>query len=345
MSTEAATFTSSSPAPQIEVTNSDEMTPGERAYFESRGNDTSGIVKSDVPPQQSAPTAAQQPAANDDDVDEDGEVVLDDKGNGRDPKTGKFVPKSAFLRVKGEAKEAKAQSQQLRDNLIAARERLAILTEAAAPAADIQKAVKDLADEPDIDPEIDIFASNKQLQARLAKFEKLLQDSGRQTAEMQQRAAFQNDVQRYVSKVPDWQDAFNHLVGQRHAILEALGVADKGQREAQLREEAQDVVRQALAAGRSPAEAFYQLAKASGYQARAAQQQGNPLAAAQEELNRLEANKAAGASLRGAGSGGVGETLTLSALASMDEDSYMRARDTHVAKYGKAAWDKLLRGG
>jgi hypothetical protein len=66
-------------------------------------------------------------------------------------------------------------------------------------------------------------------------------------------------------QVPAFQAAYLHLVAQRHAVLEALGVADKAVRNQRIAMEENDLVMQALAAKRSPAEAIYAVAKASGW--------------------------------------------------------------------------------
>lgn len=341
MSGEALSSTvPASPAPQIEISNSEEMSPAERAYFDSRGQDTSGLVPS--APANDTPQPAKKEAELDG-GDDDGEIEVEADATGRDPKTGRFVPKSAFLRVKGEAKQLKEQAATYRDNLIAARERLAILTEAAQPAQAQKDAQPDIADEPDIDPEVDIFGYAKQQAARAKRMSEQLKAMQNQNVEQQRRQAFQHSVSRYMQEAPDWKDAFSHLVAQRHAEMEMLGVADKAARDAQLREEAQGLINGALEKGQDPAKLLYEIAKRRGYQSKATQA-ADPLRKAQEELDRLESGKAASASLRGAGTSGVGEQLTLAQLANMGEDQYFATRDAYIAKNGVQAWERLKRG-
>lgn len=340
MSTETALSTSTPAAtPQIEIGEGDTMSPAERAYFESRG--TKGFeAPTPAPARQNEP---QQQAADGDDEDFDleGEEAAD--APARDPKTGKFVPKSAYLRVKETAKQTKAEAQQYREHLIAAKERLAILTEAANPQQKADSKDIDLADAPDIDPEVDIFGALKQAHARLAKVQQQVKQQESVTAEERTQRAFMQDIERFKATEPAFTEAFSFLVQQRHAELEALGW-DKGERDRMLQDEAREVVQAALKSGKSAAETIFRIATARGFTKKAAAAP-NALQEAAQQIERLENGRKASASLRGAGEGGASDGFNLNAYLSAGEAESMAMRDAYIRKHGRHAWDKVLRGG
>lgn len=316
------------------------MTPAERAYFESRGEKTDGLLPQSAPTPPDAARQAQEPPADGEDDDFD----LDETGDApaRDPKTGKFVPKSAYLRVKETAKQAKTEAQQYRENLIAAKERLAILTEATAPPQKTDSKDIDLADAPDIDPEQDIFGALKQAHARLAKVQQRLQQNEKMTQEDRTQQAFMADINRFKQEQPAFTDAFSFLVQQRHAELEALGW-DKAERDRMLRDEARDVVQTALKSGKSAAETIFRIATARGFKAQPAAAP-NALAEAAKQIEQLENGRRASASLRGAGEGGASEGFSLQAYLNSSETEGIAMRDAYIAKHGKDAWRKVIGG-
>lgn len=340
MSTETALSTSTPAAtPQIEIGEGDTMSPAERAYFESRG--TKGFeAPQPAPTPQSEP---QQQAApdDDDDFDLDGDEAAD--APARDPKTGKFVPKSAYLRVKETAKQTKAEAQQYREHLIAAKERLAILTEAANPQPKTDPKELDLADAPDIDPEVDIFGALKQAHARLARVQQQVKRQETVTAEERTQQVFQEDISRFEKQEPEFRNAFAYLVQQRQAELEALGW-DKAERERMLAQEAREVVQTALNSNKSAAETIFRIATARGFVKKAAAAP-NALQEAAQQIERLENGRKASASLRGAGEGGASDGFNLNAYLNAGEAESIAMRDAYIRKNGRAAWDKILRGG
>lgn len=337
----------SAPAP-VSSGDGDALTPAERAYFESRGEVTDGLVP-DAPKAAPAPAndagrrAAPTPDAPSEAGEEgepvDGEITFDAAGNARNAKTGQFVPKSAFLRVKGEAKEAKTQAQQLRDNLIAAKERLAILTEAAAPV----KAEAAPPDDTPIDPEVDLFGAFKQAMKKVAALEEQVKESRTQTqAERESRAiqsTFESDARRFKSQAPDFEAAVQYLVNQRTGELAAVGVSDAQQRSAMVAREAQDLIANAVRERTSPAELLYRIAQARGYNAKT---EAPSLEKAAQELEKIAKNQAANVSMRGVGQGGVQESLTLEKYLNSSEDDGLAMRDSYIAKHGKDAWQRFL---
>ena len=339
MSTEAAVVVST-PAPGAPVSGGDDFTPEERAYFDSKGENTDGL--SSDPASATVPktaTADAAPMPNGDDESVDGEVALDVNGNVRDLKSGKFVPKSAFLRVKEEAKQTKADVQKLRDDYIATRERLAIMTEATAPAPQTQQQ-----EEREPDPETDLFAwvawSRRQMTLLKDQLTKTSTETREQFESRSMQEAFKSDVHRFQQNTPGFTQGYSYLVNQRHVELNALGVRDQAKREAIIAEEARDLVTNAIRNRESPAALLYQLATARGYQPKAAND--DAAAKAAQEIDRIKQGQQASNSLRSAGSGsGVGEQLSVQKLADMSDNEYTATRASYISRHGKAAWTKV----
>ena len=83
---------------------------------------------------------------------------------------------------------------------------------------------------------------------------------------MEQRvsSAYQSDARRFAQQAPDFPAAYQHLLSQRVAELQAQGYQEAAIAD-QLRREEFGIASAALQAGRSPAEQVYALAKARGY--------------------------------------------------------------------------------
>lgn len=274
-----------------------------------------------------------------DDGDEvDGEISLDANGNARDLRTGKFVPKSAMLRYKDEAKSAKHEAQALRDNLIQTRERLAILTEATSS----EQMAHATQEEQPPDPETDIFGYAKWQAKQIEELKRQVVSQETATKEQftayRMQEAFKSDVSRFRSSEPNFDAAYQHLVQNRDAELQALGMSDERARREHLEREAASIVSDALRAGQSPAQRLFALAKARGFSPK----QDDPAKTAQAQLDRIRNGQNAAQSLRGAGGGGaVGEQLTVQKLVSMSDDEYASVRSSYISKHGKAGWFKL----
>lgn len=322
-----------------ETQSGDDFTPEEQAAFDGyKGGapEPAPVQASEPAPQQEA--APSEPASDEESV--DGEVALDVNGNVRDLKSGKFVPKSAFLRVKEEAKTLKAESQQLRDTVVQTRERLAIMAEANAPQQQTQQAQEDK--EPD--PETDLFAWVNWSRRQMATLKEQLTKTSTETREQFESRAlketFQNDVQAFSSQTPTFKDGYAYLVNQRHTELSALGVADQAKRDQIIAEEARDLVQSAIKNKQSPAALIYQLATARGFAPKAAND--DAAAKAAQEIDRIKQGQQASQSLRGAGTGaGVGEQLTVARLAAMSDDQFASTRTAFISKNGRAEWSRI----
>lgn len=290
-----------------------------------------------------AKTAAAQPteATTDDGEMEPGEITINADGKPIDTKTGRFVPKSVMLRYKGEAKEAKATIDTLRTQVIQARERLSLFEEATKPKDEPKPELKP------VDPKEDIFGAYEYVAKQLAALQEQLTNTTKTTeaqlTETRNRDAFVSDARRFAAQEPTFTEAFGFLRAQYDAELEAMGIADKDQRDARLTSELRNFVDGAIANKQSPAELLFKRAKARGYQPKPAQPQGESEAEkkAREEIERINAGKAASATLGGAGGGVIADKLDINKLASMPEGEYYETRKAFIAKHGQTAWNKL----
>lgn len=300
------------------------------------------ILKGETPPS-SVPNNTAPEAANDDiDADDVAEIETEDPDQPRDDK-GRFVPKSAYLRVKEESKGKDQKLAQIAAELIRQRERQATIS-------DLMQSARPQQQEPEpdreISPEEDIFGAYKQLAAKLAKLEQGVgqRDQGlrQQIESMQIQTAARVDLESFASKEPAFMEAYGYLVGQRDQELQALGMSDPGQRQAMIKNEARELMEGALRNGQSAAERIWRLSQARGFKAQPKGEHPiDPKAA--EQIERINQSKLlAGATLRGSGApGNAVEQLTLSKIADMDEATYFKTRDSYVAKNGIGAWKKL----
>lgn len=312
------------------------------------------------------PVVAEEPATpeakdgDDDDEDEDEEVVITGPdGKPRDAK-GQFVPKSALLRVKEQRKAERETNRQLQERLARGEERLNLLTEilnASPEPEDTAKpaVVPNPLEEEDIDPQTDPIGAVKQANARtkyalqlVTETRKAVTDGSQQqkahSTEMAIVDAYKRDSVAFYQKNPDFKDAWVHVLSQRHAQLEAVGIVDKGERDRIIAEEERGIVHKAYSQKKSPAEAIYKFAVASGYKKAAAPAvttgaDGKPVQSeAAKKITEKNAQMAATKSLSGAGGNAVAENSALLRLADMSDDEFCDFADT---KEGRAALKKL----
>ncbi len=277
---------------------------------------------------------------------EPGEVIVEEDGTARDTKTGRYVPKSAYLRVKGEAKETRTANESLTKSVVQLQERLAILTEALPKTADAEA----LAEEKPIDPTEDVFGFLAQMGKRLDTLASKLDTTSKATeaklSNTELRDQFLRDAQRFSTTQPAFTQAYAHVMDTLHKELEAEGVSDKTERDRAIAENIRDRATRLLKAGKSPAEAIWNIAAARGFRAQPAVDPGaEKEAAAKAELARINQTKAAGATLTGAGGVGNTEGLTtakIQEIAVRGGDQYGATRRDYIKRYGEDAWKKLL---
>lgn len=323
----------------------DEMSPSERAYFESRGTTPLEVEGGDQPEQKTQPTPPTygDPDDGSDEIETE-DIEYDDQGNARSKETGRFVPKSAYLRVKSEKTETEKRLSQIATQLIRERERAAVFQEIAGksrqePDAPVAQ------EEVEPDPSEDIFAfvayQKKQIEALRRQIGQVDQTFRQNHEAVQIKDAALADLQTFVSREPQFMAAYEHLMRQRHSELEALGYSDETQRDELIRQEAKSIVESAIKNRRSAGETLFKLAKARGFTGAPAE----PPKIDTSNIDRINAGQKAAASLRSAGgAAGTGEALTAQTLAQMDDDSYGQARKAYISKHGRSAWNKLIGG-
>lgn len=328
----------------------DVLSPEERAYMESGGTTELGPAP--------APSVPQPPVTddtghdtddgsdqNDDDTDDELLVEIDDAGNARDSKTGKFVPKSAYLRVKEEKSRVSDALTKVATELIRHRERTAVLQELAT-----RREQPEAEPEREIDPSEDIFAAYHQLSRKLqqieAKVGKTDEETRSQLEQMTLQTAATRDMQVFSAQEPAFLDAYKFLAGQRDAELEAMGMSDPQARQERIRHETRELVQGALKSNVSGAERIFRLAQARGFQKPAVAAAPGLDPAATANIERINKGQKASASLRNAGgTSDAGQALTPQKLADMSDREFSEARTAYIKKHGSHAWDRLIGGG
>jgi len=344
--------------------DSEAFTPAEAAYFTSRGTDTSALDAEIAGNGSGEPAGGQQqPTGNqpgqDQNASQDGQEGQDDGDLGEDDelitvgpdgkprgKGGRFVPHQALHKERERHKMTKAELDSVREKQARADERLTVLNDilkqAEAPAPGTQKpgapAARKLSE---IDPATQPLEA---LQAALAEIQRLEGEMTGQKTQAQEResakamqTAYQNDAVRHLQEKPEFKDAYKFLIDGRHRELEAMGMADVGERNRFIANEERQIVANAFQARRSPAQMLHNLAVARGFAAKAAPApQSDPVKKIEQIAN---GQRQAGASLSGAG-GSSGEGLTAAALADMNEEEFAAV----AAKIGKSKLKQLMGG-
>jgi len=296
---------------------------------------------------------ASAPSETDADDDDDGEeVVIVGKDGKPRAKDGKFVSHQALHKEREKHKATKTELQQAREKLARGDERLAILNEAfqaqtrpAAAAEQDQQKPKNPYEEQTIDPEADFIGWAKQMQRRsewnFQRQSEVQQSTAARETFQRVTNAYHEDARRFMSKEPNFEDAYKHLIANRHRELEATGMVDAARRSAFIAHEETQLVIQALQNGRSPSEVIYEFARARGFTPAAAQSQNAPFAApagvqpagasqlpnasaASQKIQQVKNAQIAAQSLSNV-SGGAAKTLTMEALASMSEEEFEAA--------------------
>lgn len=174
------------------------------------------------------------------------------------------------------------------------------------------------------DPEAYNAWVQKQAQAPLEQVQKI-QEQLREQQELQQlNGVVIADEQAFVKEKPDYKEAIDFALQARAKQLAIF--APDGTPEAQLLQAAQqervDVVRQAIAAGRRPAEVLYRISEGFGYQAKQTAPASGPTEA--EKVTALANAQAATQSLTTAPGASAAAEITLDYLAGLDDEAYAK---------------------
>ena len=318
-----------------DLSTGDAFTPEEAAAFEAmeRGEALPAPIAEPPAgePAPQAPAAAAQAGevAPDQVVDPEAEDADDPEAN-----RGRFVRHGAFHKERARRKELEAEVTRLRDMHTRGDERLRLLTQAmqqGAPQAQ-QPAGQPQAQAPAVpNPEEDIFGYVKHLEAQLAE----VRGGQQQMTEAQrERQAFddtvtsyQADIGRFSQSEPAFADAYQHLIRSRAQELLYAGVPQHEITKA-IQADELALVRASLAAGVSPAERVFQMAKIRGFAPKPTEPVATvaPAAAPAEtpadRAARVQAGpQAAGRSLSGAGGAPAAE-MTMERLVEMSEAEF-----------------------
>lgn len=343
------------------------LSDAEMAYFNTKGEDTSGFG-SEQPaeaPQQPAGgdfqssepngQAQQEPPQQAAEGDDDDGIYIDENGKARSVATGKFVPHAALHKERTRRQAVEAENLTMREKMARAEERLAVLNEVlmATPAdggdPQQQAQTKTVEEElgPAPDPEKDIFAyvqwQQKKIELQDKRFNEMLeaQMAAQQAQQNQQQSqqfqqAYQNDAINFIQKQPDFPEAYKFIANSFATELKSMGYNDQQIQQRLMQEEAV-LVSEAFQRNMSPAQVIYDRARARGYNPTQAAQQHQQNT--QQKLETIQKGQRATASLSAAG-GSSGEGLTVEAIANMSEEEFAALH----SKLGKSKIRQLLGG-
>lgn len=247
----------------MENANAGALTAEETAYFESGGNAPLTAPEPEHVEKEGLQTEAES-------LTEPQEVAETEKA--RDEK-GRFVPHQALHAEREEHKKTKAQLEEISRKQAILEDRWNTLLKASAGSE--QKPVDE---DPEPDPNVDIFAHNQWLARQLNKQREALTAKEKAETEARQaqeaEAAVWNDwhrsAQAYMTQTPEFGDAVKYLSELRDKQLQALSFAtpqlrDPQGRVNQINAELKSIIHAAKQQGIDPAEAVYQLAKGWGF--------------------------------------------------------------------------------
>ena len=339
----------------------DGLTPGEKSYLESGGENADALLaEQKTPAPDAAPAAKDTPAVAapaKDKAAADAPAVAasgakdapvgaagaddDDDAIPTDPKATIPYPKYAREKKKLQDRLAALEKQngELSEKFTRGDERLRLLNEVMAPQPQQQATDED----PEPDPNEDIIAwanwsrrENGRLREAISQTQGVVQETNADTA---MRNNYVADVQAFARETPDFGPAYNHLITVR-----AQNLATQGYSEAEIKKiihnEEKSLVQSAMAKGKRPASVIYDMAKQWGWRSSAPAAQVDPAAAA--AANGAQAAQAAPAAKaepsvvdeieriqrgQAAGkslsdAGGAPNDLTVEALANMSENEF-----------------------
>jgi hypothetical protein len=355
---------------------SDALTPAEQAYFDSNGADADALLAENAgaagagaahgaasgegapngagPADAGAagtlpeadPAAAAAAAASAAPAPELGEEEIPSP----DGKTKRrMVDSRALKEARSTAAALEKELQHERDIRARIDERLKMLTAVVEQPDPATAAAAPGADDPEPDPEADIFAYVKWQNRQIARLKEEQTEVRTQTEQERQTTAivrtYSQDAATFRSQKPDFNDAYNFLLTKRGEQLAALGYAPDDVRSFLYTEE-MNLVSRAIGQRQSPSAQIYALATSMGYAPKAPGAPADPAAAGSTlaaaataaapaapapapaapsvtaEIDRIKAGQASSRSLS-AGGGAAGEGLSLETLSNMPEKEFI----------------------
>lgn len=264
----------------------------------------------------------------------------------------RMVEYGALHEERERRKEERVRREKAEQEVAKVSERFKVLEElvraASAPAPQQQQPIPDVNTDPVAHFQAELAARDQ----RISQFEAYQRQQQQQAQQQQQinyirQSATQAEAE-FAKDTPDYQEAATYVQMIRNAQLEAIGLADPAARAQQLAMEALNLAASAQQRGQNPAALIYNMAKASGWKAKAAEQQpiatqgaATPQAgaaaapaAAAKKLETVARGQAANASLSQLNGSTATETSVETLLKMSDED---------FAKATKGdAWRKLF---
>jgi hypothetical protein len=149
------------------------------------------------------------------------------------------------------------------------------------------------------------------------------QDQQQRRAQAEHNALIQDFMakeQAYVSKVPDYMEAAQHLQNSRVGELRAMGWGDD-QIRADLAQNVTQLALMARQANRDPAELTYEIAKTRGYQPKGEKRENNP-SIEEEKLLAAERGQKLGQTIQTSGGSSRPGVMTAERLASLSTDKF-----------------------
>ncbi len=267
-----------------------------------------------------------------------------------------YVPRQALEEARREAKEHRERAAILEDRTNKILERYFSNNqpqqqEQAPPPIDPGD------DEPDAVEDPYNYGVWRQQKDRFNRYQEK-QQKAQQAEQQQQMARLEQaakaDVQAFKADTPDYEDARSFYWNQRGPELMALGYSQEEAIQIIERDELQ-ITQLAMGRRQSPAATLYNIAKARGYQAKAAAAEpaadaaevkrdpatGQFLPAEQEKAARIKTSQERNGSL-GAAPGAPVEKMTAKELASLSEDEMWRRFDSMKNSKGKKDFDRRM---
>ncbi len=289
------------------------------AYFSS-GGEVMPEDKPDIAATQPETSATQEPPQPEAPV-----VEGDESGQDGDP--NRTVPYGALHKERTKRKELEQKLQAEATAKAVLEDRWNTLTQAmqqqATPAAD---------DDPEPDPNVDIFAhtqwqnrQNKKMLDQLQERESQAQQQQHVQAQEKAVADYWHDSsQEFAAKTPDYSAAVHFLSETRDKQLQSMASAypqfqTQEGRFQQMNAELRDIVITAAKTGQSPAQVIYDMSKAYGFSGVT-----QAVNAAAEQLQTIQDAQSRNKTVAQASGSPSGDALTAQAIADMSDKDFER---------------------
>lgn len=268
-------------------------------------------------------------------------LAVEGDENGQDGDPNRTVPYGALSKERSRRKEIEAKLQAEITAKAVLEDRWNTLTQAmqqqATPATD---------DDPEPDPNVDIFAhtqwqnrQNKKILDQLQERESQAQQQKQVQAQEKAVADYWHDSsQEFAAKTPDYSAAVHFLSETRDKQLQSMATAypqfqTQEGRFQQMNAELRDIVITAAKTGQSPAQVIYDMSKAYGFAGGASA--SNAVA---EQLQTIQDAQSRNKTVAQASGAPSGDVMTAQAIADMSDKDFERwySKPENQARFMKA---------